>query len=139
MQSTITALTENISLWQGVVTLKGHCIQAIYNNIFDREYFTLGWYCGLFKTTAPSQGEMFSVKPVILAWFYAVAFQDHSTLPKRKILCYCRLLICSGLSRPSKSEIIFSKSCYCRLLVCSTITENISLWEGVVTLKDQYI
>ena len=32
-------ITENISLWEGAVVLKGQYIQASYNN---REYFTLG-------------------------------------------------------------------------------------------------
>ena len=39
-------ITENISLWEGVVVLKGQCIwaeRASYNN---REYFTLGGCCG---------------------------------------------------------------------------------------------
>ena len=38
-------ITENISLWEGVVVLKGQYIwaeRASYNN---REYFTLGGYC----------------------------------------------------------------------------------------------
>ena len=36
-------ITENISLWEGVVVLKGQYIRAICNN---REYFTLGGCCG---------------------------------------------------------------------------------------------
>ena len=37
-------ITENISLWEGVVVLKGQYIRASCNN---REYFTLGGCCGI--------------------------------------------------------------------------------------------
>ena len=48
-QATITALRENISLWEGVLVLKGHCIRAeraSHNNSCEREYFTLGGCAG---------------------------------------------------------------------------------------------
>ena len=38
-----TTIKENISLWEGVVVLKGQYIRASCNN---REYFTLGGHCG---------------------------------------------------------------------------------------------
>ena len=63
-----------------------------------------------FKTSTPSQREIFSLTAVIVACSlcsYTVAFQDQYTLPKRNILshsCYCgllSLLVCIGLSRPA--------------------------------------
>ena len=91
--------------------------------------------------------------------FYVLAFQDQHTLPKWNILsqsCYC----CYWpfrTSTPSQSEIfsqIYNKSFqdqteYFTLGGCAgperpiaTITalrQNISLWEGVLVLKGQYI
>ena len=48
-QATITAVRENISLWEGVLVLKGHCIRAeraSHNNSCEREYFSLGGCAG---------------------------------------------------------------------------------------------
>ena len=77
-------------------------------------------YC-LFRTTTPSQYEIFSVivawsyvlafqdqTPsqseiffVIVAWWYVLAFQHHNTLPKWNIFCYCSLIVCIGISGPN--------------------------------------
>ena len=63
-----------------------------------------------FRTSTPSQSEIFSLKAVIVACSlcsYTVAFQDQHTLPKRNILshsCYCgllSLLVYSGLPGPA--------------------------------------
>ena len=92
--------------------------------------------------------------------FYVLAFQDQHTLPKWNILsqsCYC----CYWpfrTSTPSQSEIfsqIYNKSFeteYFTLGGCAgperpihrtsnnnSFSQNISLWEGVLVLKGQYI
>ena len=61
-----------------------------------------------FRTSTPSQREIFSLTAVIVACSlcsYTVAFQDQHTLPKRNSLfsqsCYCGLLIWSFLSGPA--------------------------------------
>ena len=63
-----------------------------------------------FRTSTPSQREIFSLTAVIVACSlcsYTVAFQDQYTLPKRNILshsCYCGLLslfVYSGLPGPA--------------------------------------
>ena len=63
-----------------------------------------------FRTSTPSQREIFSLTAVIVACSlcsYTVAFQDQHTLPKRNILshsCYCgllSLLVYSGLPGPA--------------------------------------
>ncbi|MCG8622062.1 MAG: hypothetical protein MJE68_08735 [Proteobacteria bacterium] len=45
IRATITALRQNISLWEGVLVLKGNCIAREITNKLFREYFTLGG-CG---------------------------------------------------------------------------------------------
>ena len=116
-----------------------------------------------FKTSIPSQSEIFSVIVACSLSSCLFAIQDQHPLSKWNILCYCNLfslLMCIGVSRPApltKWNIL----CYCSLfsqLVCiglsrpphspkvkyslwneqATITENISQWEGVLVLNSQY-
>ena len=69
------------------------------------------------------------------------AFQDQHTLPKRNILSKLLLWLAHmelpfSTNTPSQSEIFYI---YIYIDEQSTITENISLWEGVLVLKGQYL
>ena len=69
------------------------------------------------------------------------AFQDQHTLPKRNILSklllwLARMELPFSTNTPSQSEIFYI---YIYIDEQSTITENISLWEGVLVLKGQYL
>ena len=68
-------------------------------------------------------------------------FQDQYTLPKRNILSklllwLARMELPFSTNTPSQSEIFYI---YIYIDEQSTITENISLWEGVLVLKGQYL
>ena len=70
---------------------------------------------------------------------YGISFQDHNTLTKWNIFCYCSLfslLIWSFLSGPQHPPKV-NYSLWLSLVLSVTITENILLWEGVVVLKSQ--
>ena len=71
-----------------------------------------------FRTSTPSQREIFSLTAVIVACSYGVSFQDQHTLPKRNILshsCYCGLLsllvysFLSGPAHPPKEKYSLSQ------------------------------
>ena len=102
----------------------------------------------------------YSVKSCYCCLFYVLAFQDQHTLPKWNILWKAVIVACSmywpfRTSTPSQSEIFCLKALivdlreYFTLGGCAgperpiaTITalrQNISLWEGVLVLKGQYI
>ena len=72
----------------------------------------------LWETITPSQSEIFFV---IVAWSYVLAFQDHNTLPKWNIFCYCSFILCIGFSGPNTLP-KWNIFCYCSLIVC------IGLW-----------
>ena len=75
-------ITENISVWEGVLVLKGQCTWAERTSYNNREYFTVGGCTGL-------------ERPIHMSW---------ENLPQWNIFCYCSLfslLMCIGRSRPA--------------------------------------
>ena len=71
-----------------------------------------------FRTSTPSQREIFSLTAVIVACSYGVSFQDQHTLPKRNILSKLLLwlVLCICISGPAHPpKVKYSRLCYCSL------------------------
>ena len=107
-----------------------------------------------FRTSTPSQSEIFCLKAVIVACSMYWPFRT-STPSQSEIFCLKAVIVAIGLSGPAHPpKVKYSVSKldlreYFTLGGCAgperpiaTITalrQNISLWEGVLVLKGQYI
>ena len=118
-----------------------------------------------FRTSTPSQSEIFCLKAVIVACSMYWPFRT-STPSQSEIFCLKAVIVACSMywpfrtSTPSQSEIFCLKAlivdiepfrnilpfgsemCWSWKALIATITalrQNISLWEGVLVLKGQYI
>ena len=130
---------ENISLREGVLVLKEvkHYFRTTtpsQSEIFCEKLLLLLVLCiGLSGPAHPPKVK-YSLKSCYCCLFYVLAFQDQHTLPKWNILSqssYCRFERIFHFGRVCWSWKANSNN--------NSFSENISLWEGVLVLKGQYI
>ena len=94
-----------------------------------------------FRTSTPSQSEIFCLKAVIVACSMYWPFRT-STPSQSEIFCLKAVIVAIGLSEPAHPPKVILRGCAGPKRPIATITalrQNISLWEGVLVLKGQYI
>ena len=127
-------ITENISLWEGLLVFNGQYTRAertSYNNI---KYFTLGGSAGPISLETRACSLCLCV----------LAFQDQTSKPSQSeifsVIVACSVCSCVlAFQVPSQSE-IFSVIVACSCVLANTqeqreqatITQNIVLWEGLL-------